>query len=55
MAIIEPIIRPPSEAESFLLHVTVGCSANHCTFCGAYLNKPFAIKDFEEIASDIEK
>lgn len=55
MAIVEPIIRPPSEAESFLLQVTVGCSASHCTFCGAYLNKPFAIKDFEEIASDIEK
>ena len=55
MAIVEPIIRPPSEAESFLLQVTVGCSANHCTFCGAYLNKPFAIKDFNEISSDIEK
>lgn len=55
MAIVEPIIRPPSEAESFLLQVTVGCSANHCTFCGAYLNKPFAIKDFEEIASDIKR
>lgn len=55
MAIVEPIIRPPSEAESFLLQVTVGCSANDCTFCGAYFNKPFAIKDFEEIASDIER
>ena len=54
MAIVEPVIRPPSEAESFLLQVTVGCSANNCTFCGAYLNKPFAIKDFEEVASDIE-
>lgn len=55
MAIVEPIIRPPSEAKSFLLQVTVGCSANNCTFCGAYLNKPFAIKNFEEIASDIKK
>lgn len=55
MAIVEPIIRPPSEAESFLLQVTVGCSANQCTFCGAYLNKPFAIKNFEEIVLDIQR
>lgn len=55
MAIIEPVIRPPAEAGSFLLQVTVGCSANHCTFCGAYLDKAFTIKDFEEIASDIQK
>lgn len=55
MAIIEPIIRPPSEAESFLLQVTVGCSANDCTFCGVYRNKPFAIQDFGEIVSDIQK
>lgn len=55
MAIIEPVIRPPSEAESFLLQVTLGCSSNHCTFCGAYLDKPFALKDFNEISLDIEE
>lgn len=55
MAIVEPIIRPPSEAESFLLQVTVGCSANQCTFCGAYPNKSFTIKNFEEIVSDIQR
>ena len=54
MPIIEPVIRPPSEAESFLLQVTTGCSANHCSFCGAYSGKPFTIKSYEEIASDIE-
>ena len=48
MGIIEPVIRPPSEAYSFLLQVTLGCSANHCSFCGAYFNKTFCIKDFKE-------
>ena len=53
MAIIEPVIRPPSEAESFLLQVTIGCSADSCSFCGAYKNKTFRIKDQKEIVDDI--
>ncbi len=53
MAIVQPVIRPPSEADSFLLQVTLGCSANNCNFCGAYKNKPFAAKDPQEIAADI--
>lgn len=53
MAIIEPTIRPPAEAESFLLQVTTGCSANYCSFCGAYPNKRFKIKDFSEVSEDI--
>ena len=53
MPIVEPVIRPPSEADSFLLQVTLGCSADHCSFCGAYKSKPFCIKDQEEIIADI--
>lgn len=55
MSIIEPVIRPPAEAGSFLLQVTCGCSSNHCTFCGAYLNKTFRIKDKKEILTDIKQ
>ncbi len=55
MAIIEPVIRPPAEADSFLLQVTLGCSADHCSFCGAYKGKPFRGKAAEEIFSDIER
>ncbi|MCF8068902.1 MAG: radical SAM protein [Desulfobacterales bacterium] len=47
------IIRPPSEAQSILLQVTVGCSHNKCTFCGAYKRKRFAIKSDEQIMADI--
>ncbi len=47
------IIRPPSEANSILLQVTLGCSHNKCTFCGSYKDKRFAIKDDETILSDI--
>jgi len=55
MPIIEPAIRPPAEAESFLLQLTCGCSSNNCTFCGAYLNKPFRVKGEKEIIDDIIK
>ncbi len=47
------IIRPPSEANSILLQVTVGCSRNKCTFCGAYKGKRFSIKSVEIIMEDI--
>jgi radical SAM superfamily enzyme YgiQ (UPF0313 family) len=46
-------IRPPSEANSILLQVTVGCSHNRCTFCGSYKEKRFRIKDDRVILSDI--
>jgi radical SAM superfamily enzyme YgiQ (UPF0313 family) len=55
MPIIEPVIRPPAEADSFLLQVTTGCTANSCTFCGAYLDKPFRVKSMVEIAGDIKE
>lgn len=49
------IFRPPSEAESLILQVTVGCSYNKCTFCGAYQGKRFRVKSFEEIKEDIDE
>jgi len=49
------IFRPPSEADSLILQVTVGCSYNRCTFCGAYQGKRFRIKRFEEIKEDVDE
>ena len=47
------IIRPPSEANSILLQVTVGCSRNKCTFCGTYKGERFRIKSDTIIMEDI--
>jgi radical SAM superfamily enzyme YgiQ (UPF0313 family) len=47
------IIRPPSEANSILLQVTVGCSRNRCTFCGTYAGERFRIKSDAVIMEDI--
>jgi radical SAM superfamily enzyme YgiQ (UPF0313 family) len=49
------IFRPPSEADSLILQVTVGCGYNRCTFCGAYQGKFFRIKSFEEVKEDIDE
>lgn len=55
MPIVQPVIRPPAEWDSFLLQVTCGCSANNCSFCGAYLNKEFRLKEITEIYADIDE
>ncbi len=47
------VIRPPSEADSILLQVTLGCSHNKCAFCGAYKDKRFAVKSEDVIDRDI--
>ena len=48
------MIRPPSEADSILLQVTLGCSHNKCTFCGTFREKRFSIKKDAIIFEDIE-
>ncbi|HEX3031998.1 MAG TPA: radical SAM protein [Bacillota bacterium] len=53
MGYVGNIYRPPSEAYSFILQVTVGCSHNSCTFCSSFKSKKYHEKDLEEIRSDI--
>ncbi|WP_066635629.1 radical SAM protein [Desulfolucanica intricata] len=50
----QPLYRPPSEAYSLILQVTVGCKHNSCSFCGMYKEKRFRVKAWEEIKSDID-
>jgi radical SAM superfamily enzyme YgiQ (UPF0313 family) len=49
------VIRPPSEAESLILQVTLGCSHNRCTFCPTYKGRRFRIKDLEAIKKEIDE
>ena len=49
------IYRPPSEANSLILQVAVGCSYNKCTFCHSFQNKVFRVKSFDEIREDIDE
>lgn len=48
--------RPPSEARSLILQVTIGCSKKQpCTFCVSYRNKKFRIKTIDEIEQNIHR
>lgn len=49
------VIRPPSEAESLILQVTLGCSHNRCTFCPTYKGRRFRIKDLAAIKTEIDE
>ena len=52
---IEPLYRPPSEANSLILQVTNGCSWNKCTFCDMYTapQKKFHLKPQEQIEAEL--
>lgn len=48
-----PIFRPPSEAHSFILRITVGCSHNACTYCNMYRTVKFHVKSPEDVSAQI--
>ncbi|MBF8161155.1 radical SAM protein [Ectopseudomonas hydrolytica] len=57
IAYIEPVFRPPSEAQSLILPVTNGCSWNQCTFCEMYTapQKKFRARDEAQLLAEIRR
>ena len=51
---LQPTFRPPSEAFSLILQITIGCSHNKCSFCSMYKGVQFHIKPFEQIKAEID-
>jgi len=49
-----PVYRPPSEANSTIIQVTLGCSFNHCSFCNMYRTKTYQERSLEEIKYEID-
>lgn len=54
LAYDQPLFRPPSEANSLIFQVTLGCSWNQCAFCEMYTSKKFSLKKEATIFSEIE-
>lgn len=49
-----PLYRPPSEANSMIFQVTLGCSFNKCSFCNMYRTKDYVERPWTEIRSEID-
>jgi radical SAM superfamily enzyme YgiQ (UPF0313 family) len=49
-----PLYRPPSEGNSIIFQVTLGCSFNKCSFCNMYRTKEYSERPWEEIKSEID-
>lgn len=49
-----PVYRPPSEANSTIIQVTLGCSFNHCSFCNMYRTKTYQERSLEEMKYEID-
>jgi len=49
----EPLFRPPSEAYSAIIQITLGCSWNKCAFCEMYTSKKFKVRSQEDVFNDV--
>jgi radical SAM superfamily enzyme YgiQ (UPF0313 family) len=51
----EPLFRPPCEAQSLIIQVTLGCPHNRCVFCGMYKMKKYRVREPEEVKADLRR
>lgn len=49
------VYRPPSEAFTPRLEVTIGCSHNKCAFCTMYRKTPFRISPLTDVEEDLKE
>ncbi len=47
------IYRPPSEAHSYILQATIGCSWNKCVYCDMYRDKQFRVRELQQTLADL--
>jgi len=52
---VDPVYRPPSEASSLILQITIGCSQNGCRFCAMYKSKQFRCRSLAEVSHDLRQ
>ncbi len=55
MKYIEPVFRPPAEAESLIFQVAYGCPHNQCRFCGMYKTVRYRLRHEREVFSEIDE
>lgn len=51
---LEPLYRPPSEADNLIIQATYGCSFNRCSFCSMYRSKDYTPRPLDDVFDDIE-
>ena len=51
---VYPLYRPPSEANSLIFQITLGCSFNQCSYCDMYRTKEYSERTWKEIKMEID-
>ncbi|MFM7796335.1 MAG: radical SAM protein [Candidatus Nitrosotenuis sp.] len=49
-----PLYRPPSESDSLIFQVTLGCSFNQCSFCDMYRSKEYSERSWDQVKAEID-